>query len=124
MSKGYLTGCILYDGKIDVGGYGYWYEVSTKILAHRRAWEEVHGPIPSDMTIDHLCCVRHCHNVDHLEVVTRAENSRRQGERRTGCKWGHPYEGDNYYWTISATNGRRFRFCRVCNRLKARKRRA
>lgn len=46
-------------------------------LAHRVAYEAVHGPIPDDLPLDHLCRNRPCVNVEHLEVVTVAENSRR-----------------------------------------------
>lgn len=44
---------------------------------HRFSYEMHVGPIPPDMTIDHLCRNKKCVNPDHLEVVTREENSRR-----------------------------------------------
>ena len=47
-------------------------------LAHRVAWEDARGPIPDGLTIDHLCRVRNCVNVEHLELVTIAENNRRK----------------------------------------------
>lgn len=33
---------------------------------------------PKDVTLDHLCRETRCWNPDHLEPVTRAENSRRR----------------------------------------------
>ena len=48
-----------------------------KRLAHRVAYEAEHGPIPDDLVLDHLCRVRNCVRVDHLEPVTQAENNRR-----------------------------------------------
>jgi hypothetical protein len=49
------------------------------------------GPVPENMHIDHLCCVRSCCNPAHLEPVTQRENNRRTGERNraAGCAHGH-----------------------------------
>jgi hypothetical protein len=40
-------------------------------------WEQVNGPIPEGLQLDHLCSVPSCVNPDHLEPVTPAENARR-----------------------------------------------
>lgn len=48
--------------------------------AHRMAYEELVGPIPDGLELDHLCWVRHCVNPAHLEPVTHEENARRAGE--------------------------------------------
>lgn len=45
--------------------------------AHRWAYENLRGPIPEDLTIDHLCRARACVNPAHMEAVTREENTRR-----------------------------------------------
>ena len=60
-------------------GYGRIYtgRKSWDEVAHRVMYETLVGPIPQDMTIDHLCLNKRCVNPDHLEVVSRAENSRR-----------------------------------------------
>src|SRR5215471_680067 len=55
--------------------------------AHRFAWEFFNGEIEPGMTLDHICRVRHCVNPDHLEEVTRAENTRRAHHCRT-CTCG------------------------------------
>lgn len=44
---------------------------------HRVAWELANGPVPPKMTLDHTCRNRWCCEIDHLEVVTNAENVRR-----------------------------------------------
>lgn len=75
------TPCIDHEGGHYANGYGC-VRISERAsdgsrLAHRVAYEKVHGPIPDGMQIDHLCRNRGCVNVEHLEPVTSAENSRR-----------------------------------------------
>ena len=88
------------------------------VSAHRIIYELMIGPIPDGLTIDHLCRVRNCVNVDHLEVVTNKENVLR-GEGRTAinarktiCKRGHSLSGDNLYINSSG-----YRNCRQCKSL-------
>ena len=52
-------------------------------LAHRVAWEEVHGPIPDGLVVRHKCDNRACINVDHLELGTHKDN-RHDAARRHG----------------------------------------
>lgn len=87
--------------------------------SHRHAYESLVGPIPGELTIDHLCRVRCCVNPDHLEPVTRGENVRR-GEAgrvvaamhraKTHCPHGHPYDA-------RSVEPRGWRRCRSCRRL-------
>lgn len=49
----------------------------SNAYAHRVAYEVFVGPIPSGLTIDHLCFNTLCANPAHLEPVTQEENSRR-----------------------------------------------
>lgn len=51
-------------------------------LAHRLAWMYNNGPIPNGLTVDHLCCNKRCINIQHMELVTRGENTRRANKRR------------------------------------------
>lgn len=109
--------CWPWVGAIQSAGYGF----ITGKLAHRSAYELTVGPIPSGLTIDHLCCNRRCCNPSHMEVVTREENSRR-GERtrasrsggrpdlaaRTHCLHGHEYTPENTRMSHGA------RVCRAC----------
>ena len=111
-----LTPCIAWTGAVQSGGYG---SVTNgrggTMLAHRRAWEAAHGPIPAGMTIDHLCRHKLCVNPDHMEVVTAAENVKRMLATKTHCKQGHPLSGDNLAMR-RGSDGYTKRQCRECAR--------
>lgn len=79
------TGCWIWRGTPGANGYGRLSIGNRPTYAHRAAYELHVGPIPAGLTIDHLCRVRMCVNPDHLEPVTRAENTRREAAalRRT-----------------------------------------
>jgi hypothetical protein len=81
------NGCWIFGGKLDKDGYGRLNArvdgKHTTIRAHKVVWETFFGPLPPELTLDHLDCIgKACCNPDHLEAVTRAENSRRAQERR------------------------------------------
>jgi hypothetical protein len=111
--------CWLWTGHIDGGGYGRFRpRASRSPFAHRWAYEEVVGPVPEGLELDHVCRVRHCVNPDHLEPVTHRENILRSDNfmahraRQTHCKWGHEFTPEN---TIARPGG--LRGCRECKRL-------
>ena len=83
--------------------------------AHRYSYELHKGPIPPGLHIDHLCMIHGCVNPDHLEAVTREENSRRYKEhcrKVTHCKNGHAWTQENTW--IDAKKDRRS--CKACSR--------
>jgi hypothetical protein len=96
-------------------GYGVYSVRHKNILAHRYAYEQLVGPIPEELDLDHLCRNPPCVNPDHLEPVTRRENLRR-GKHvyrdRTHCKHGHPYSEENTY-----IDPRGARWCKTCRRI-------
>lgn len=108
--------CVLWSGPIDGDGYGK--DGSKK--AYRVAWETEHGPIPKGLELDHICAVRLCRAVYHLDLVTHTENIRRMVERGnhwkqkvTHCPNGHDY-ADPEHGVIYGGK----RFCRTCRRAK------
>jgi HNH endonuclease len=60
---------------------------------HRLGWKLLRGPIPDGMELHHRCGVYACWNLDHLQLVTHAENL--GYVRKTECKHGHPLSGPN-----------------------------
>lgn len=116
------TDCTIWTGAVNSKGYGCFAVGGVSYLAHRLAYEDVRGPIADGMTIDHMCRVRNCVNVDHLEVVTVAENNRRKrgGPMFLGgeCSRGHRLTEGNAY-----KHPRGHVECRECRRqLKAARR--
>jgi len=129
-----MSDCILWTGKVNNAGYGYIGKFTR--LAHREAYESVHGPIPVGLHVDHTChngsgCLlskdcphRRCMNTEHMETVTRQQNILR-GEglaainaRATHCAKGHPFDDANTY--IVPTGKRKGkRECLVCRRTSA-----
>lgn len=100
-------------------GYGSFYRGRSsssehgRDYAHRWSYEHHVGKIPEGMVVDHLCRNRRCVNPDHLEAVTQQTNvDRGHGNgKQTHCPAGHPYAGENLYFTPKG--GRQ---CRECKR--------
>ena len=73
------NGCWIWTAAKDGHGYGQFCTGGrrSKTAAHRWSYERHVGPIPAGLDLDHLCRVPACVNPEHLEPVTRAENTRR-----------------------------------------------
>ena len=97
--------------------------------AHRAIYEEMVGPIPDGLVLDHLCSVRNCVNPEHLEPVTQAENARRgalgRDRSRSRCKNGHDFVSGSFSLMRGGTN-REYMVKRwlICHRDRERRRRA
>lgn len=112
------SGCHLWIGATDgEGRYGA-FGVGRKVVrAHRWAWEQEHGPVPTGMDLDHLCRKTLCVNPAHLELVTHRENVLRGqsfaaiNAAKTHCKRGHPFSPET---TRRTTDGGRQ--CLACAR--------
>src|SRR5262249_296575 len=120
-------GCWPWQGGRTGAGYGALYlgHVGWRgilISAHPFPYElHYRGPIPSDLTVDHLCRVRHCVNPRHLELVSLGENVLRgeappaQHARALACLRGHVFDPANTY-----RMPRGGRACRLCQRTRNR----
>jgi HNH endonuclease len=75
-------GCWMWRGALNRSGYGIVQlgrgdgEGTDKV--HRAVYRLLRDEIPDGMTLDHRCLHHACCNPDCLDVVTRAENVRRQ----------------------------------------------
>ena len=116
-------GCWLWTAATDQDGYGVFRLSGKDFKAHRHFFEHhTSTRIPPGMVIDHLCNRKRCVNPSHMRVTTHRENLLRSphnptaiNARKTECKNGHPFSGDNLY-----INSRGERVCRTCNRINSR----
>lgn len=115
------SGCwIWHDLSLGPGGYGQIWHAGKRWLAHRLAYTLTKGAIPEGLDIDHLCRVRPCINVYHLEPVTRQVNiirglspelSRERQLAITHCPSGHAYTPEN-----TRIHRAGYRYCITCHR--------
>lgn len=118
-----LGGCWIWTSPNVSGGsdpsrrYGHMTINGKGVYAHRLSYEMHNGPIPSGLTVDHLCKTTLCVNPTHLEAVTLAENLKRGdgfgglNARKTHCPYGHEYAGGNLRVTRKG-----YRACVACAR--------
>lgn len=111
------TGCFIWIGKIDHGGYGHIKYQGRDQKAATVAYEFYKGPVPTGLEVSHICpgggnpaCV----NPDHLIAETHSENLK----RRRAYRWvincphcGKPKEqvknGDRTEWACKACRASR-----------------
>lgn len=111
------TGCLLWTGGLDRYGYGRLKVDGSMRRVHRLMWELHEGPVPAGLELDHLCRVRRCASIAHLEPVTGKENILRGrnwsalNAAKDRCDSGHLFTEANTYMTPSGARG-----CRACNR--------
>jgi hypothetical protein len=106
--------CWIWVGARTPLGYGQFRDKGRTVYAHRWAFENANGPIPTGLTLDHLCRNPACVNPAHLEAVTHRINMRRGvgfsgvNARKTHCPRGHEYTPENTKWFKGG------RTCRTC----------
>lgn len=77
-------GCHLWIGPPNGAGYGYFKLDGRSVGAHVAACLLAGVEVPAGFEPDHLCLVKLCVRLDHLEVVTAGENKR----RAVTLRWG------------------------------------
>lgn len=117
--------CWIWTGSLNRLGYGQ-FRVGNKIMrAHRIAFQEINGPIPEGLTLDHLCRNPACVRPDHLEPVTMRENIRRglspfaKKARAAHCINGHLFDENNT--RLRKTKYGTGRQCKECERQRRKK---
>lgn len=110
--------CWLWTGCTQPPGYGRFRIEPRTVYAHRFAYEELVGPIPDGLVLDHLCRTPACVNPEHLEPVPQRVNIERGARNgmqgRTHCVNGHEFSGHNL---IATSKGR---VCRACKNERGR----
>lgn len=110
-------------GALGTSGYGSLVRSGKLWQAHRWTYEELVGPIPEGLELDHLCRRRSCVNPRHLEPVVPRENKLRgvspvaANARKTHCIHGHPFDEQNT--RVTKRGGRE---CKACERERNRRR--
>lgn len=72
-----MTDCVEITKGLDRDGYPILLIKRKRCRAARYLYEQTFGKIEDKKVIDHLCRNRKCINLEHLEVVTIVENTRR-----------------------------------------------
>jgi hypothetical protein len=104
------------------GGYGAYFLKGRNVYTHRFAYEQLVGPVPGGLQLDHLCRNTRCVNPVHLEPVTPRENKLRGtgitaiNAKKTHCVRSHEFTPENTY---IYPNGKRS--CRTCIRWHGRR---
>lgn len=96
---GLSNGCLQFTGSKSIWGYGQIGVGRKTSHAHRVIYEELVGPVPKHLVMDHLCRNRLCVNIYHLEVVTCRENLMRgeatwaaRNAKKKVCIRGHEFD--------------------------------
>lgn len=79
--RGFVTPCWIWRGGLNNG-----YARRNGKRIHRLFYEQRYGAIPTGFELDHLCQVKSCINVEHLELVTHAVNVQRGPHTRLTWK--------------------------------------
>lgn len=108
--------CWEWKASLDTDGYGMFRHrkpFDRMYGAHRYAYENLIGPIPDGLQLDHLYRNHKCVNPRHLEPVTLLENIRRGVAHHPYCRWGHAFSPLN-----TRLDKEGHRICKKCVRIR------
>lgn len=117
------TPCWVWIGIPHVSGYAHIRWQCSKVGLHRVVYAWLIKPIPKGSKfgeLDHLCRNKLCCNPLHLEFVPTRTNILRGkapaavNARKTHCKYGHPFSGENLILVPATSSRRARRDCRIC----------
>ncbi len=69
------SGCWLWTGFVNRGGYGRFRVADKKMLAHRYAWIRNVGEVEAGQFVLHKCDTPSCVNPNHLFLGSKADNN-------------------------------------------------
>lgn len=111
------NGCWIWTGAINGAGYGSFYYKGRQVKAARWIYEQMVGPIPDGLVLDHYVCNNpRCVNPNHLRPCTQKKNVLRgfsppaKNAKKTHCPQGHPYSEENT--RLDKYGGRH---CKICD---------
>jgi hypothetical protein len=79
------TGCLIWQGFVDSGGYGHTTINGKTMRAHVASYIANYGEIASGLFVCHKCDVRNCINPQHLFLGTSKDNSLDMSSKNRSC---------------------------------------
>lgn len=108
------TGCWNWNESFLSSGYGQIHVGKNSLRAHRIAYIQAKGDIPSNYDVHHKCENKKCINPEHLEAVKHSKH--KSLHTRIKCKKGHVFTEESVY---IGNDGRRR--CKPCAIERSRK---
>ena len=80
-------GCWYWRAALSSTGYGVFAPRRSGLSAARVAWELTYGPVPLGLEVDHRCNNSRCVRPEHLQLLTRRQNARKNRKANVRMIW-------------------------------------